>query len=116
MNILAKLENEWQELLNYEGIILLNCWAHWCSDSQDIIPLIDQLAENYKDCIKVIKINIDESPKIAHSLGILGINSIPITFIFKCGNLVGEVTGMAPYEAFCRAVNTHLHAENSVVH
>jgi thioredoxin 1 len=114
MSILAKLEHEWHELLGYEGVLLLNCWAHWCVDSQDIIPLIDQLTEKYKDRIKVIKLNIDENPKVAHTLGLLGINSIPITFIFKCGKLVGEVAGMAPYEAFCGAINSHLHDGNSM--
>ena len=114
MNILAKLEHEWHELLGYEGITLLNCWADWCVDSQDIIPLIDQLAEKYKDRIKVIKLNIDENPKMAHALGLLGINSIPITFIFKCGTLVGEVTGVAPYEAFCGAISRHLSTGHSL--
>jgi thioredoxin 1 len=114
MSILAKLEHEWHELLDHEGILLLNCWAHWCVDSRDIIPLIDQLAEKYKDRIKVIKINIDENPKMAHTLGLIGINSLPITFIFKCGKLVGEVSGAAPYEVFCSAISSHLHNGNSM--
>jgi thioredoxin 1 len=114
MNIPAKLERDWHELLRYEGIILLNCWAHWCADSQDIIPVIDQLAEKYKDHVKVIKINIDENPKIAHTLGLIGINSLPITFIFKCGKLVGKVAGLAPYEAFCCAITSHLYNGNSI--
>jgi thioredoxin 1 len=116
MNILAKLGHEWHELLNYEGLVLINCYAHWCAHSRDIIPVIDQLAEKYQDCIKVIKLNIDENPEMAHNLGILGINSIPITFIFKYGKLVGEIAGMAPYEAFCSAISSHLHTGNSVGH
>ncbi len=112
MSTLAKLEHEWHELLSYKGLVLINCYAHWCAQSQDIIPLVDQLAEKYKDRIKVIKLNIDENPKVAHNLGLLGINSIPITFIFKCGKLVGEVAGMAPYEAFCGAISNHLRNEN----
>jgi thioredoxin 1 len=114
MRISAKLEYEWPELLGYEGMVLLYCWAHWCVDSQDIMPLIDQLTEKYRDHIKVFKINIDENPKIAHTLGLIGINSIPIAFIFKEGKLVGKVTGMAPYEAFCGAVISHLGNGNSV--
>jgi thioredoxin 1 len=109
MNTLAELEHEWYELLSYEGLVLINCYAHWCVHSQAIIPLIDQLNERYKDHIKVIKLNIDENPKVAYNLGILGINSIPITFIFKFGKLVGEVAGTAPYEAFCNAISSHLH-------
>lgn len=108
MNILAKLEHEWHELLGYEGITLLNCWADWCVDSQDIIPLIDQLAEKYKDRIKVIKLNIDENPKMAHALGLLGINSIPITFIFKGGELAEKITGVVPYKKFTEAIDKHL--------
>lgn len=114
MSILANLEHEWHELLGHEELVLLNCWAHWCADSWDTIPLIDQLAEKYRDHIKVIKLNVDENPKIAYNLGIIGINSLPITFIFKWGKLVGEVAGMAPYEAFCSAINSHLRNGNSM--
>jgi thioredoxin 1 len=73
-----------------------------------INPLIDQLYEEYKDYIKLVKIDIDENPKIASKLGLLGINSVPITFIFKGGELVEKITGVVPYEKFAEAVDKHL--------
>jgi thioredoxin 1 len=73
-----------------------------------ISPLIDQLYEEYKDYIKLVRIDIDENPKIASKLGLLGINSVPITFIFKGGKLVEKIMGVVPYKKFAEAVDKHL--------
>jgi thioredoxin 1 len=73
-----------------------------------ISPLIDQLHEEYKDYVKLVKIDIDENPKIASKLGLLGINSVPITFIFKGGELAEKITGVVPYKKFTEAIDKHL--------
>lgn len=108
------VNNEWQEIYTHKGLTVVNCWASWCAKSQNIIPLVDKLADEYKDRIKVIKLNIDENPTMASELGLLGINSLPVTFIFKSGKLVGTVAGMAPYEAFREAIRKHLKEDRSV--
>ncbi len=100
--------NELQALLNYPGLTVINCWANWCVECHMISPLIDQLDEEYKDSIKLVRIDIDESTEIASSLGLIGINSVPVTFIFKSGELVEKIMGIAPYEAFRSAINKHL--------
>lgn len=89
MNTPVDLVNsEWQDIYTYQGLVLVNCWADWCVRSRNIIPLIDRLTDEYEDRIKVIKLNIDEDPTMASKLGLLGINSIPVTFIFKAGKEV----------------------------
>jgi thioredoxin 1 len=95
-------------LLNYPKPVVIYCWANWCVRCHMISPLIDQLSEEYKDYIKLIRIDIDENPKIASKLGLLGINSVPATFIFKGGELVEKITGSVPYEKFAEAVVKHL--------
>ncbi len=103
--------NERHKLFTYQRPVVIYCWAHWCTDCHTVSPLIDQLAEEYRGYIKVIKLNIDEKSKIASKLGILGVNSIPIMFIFKGGKLVEKIAGIAPYELFCSAIRKHLSDE-----
>jgi thioredoxin 1 len=100
--------DELQTLLNYPGPVVIYCWANWCIRCHRISPLIDQLHEEYKDNIKLVRIDIDENPKIATKLGLLGINSIPVAFIFKGGELAEKITGTVPYEKFAEAVDKHL--------
>lgn len=100
--------NEWHKLFTYQRPVLVYCWAHWCVHCHTVSPLIDQLAEEYKSYIKVIKINIDEKPKIASKFGLLGINSIPITFIFNGGKIVEKIAGIVPYETLRSAISKYL--------
>jgi thioredoxin 1 len=95
-------------LLAFPGLVVINCWASWSVSCHTITPLIDRLYERYKDRIKLVKIDIDENPKMARELGLLGVNSIPVTFIFKNGELTEKITGAAPYEKFAEAVDKHL--------
>ena len=109
MSISARPQNdELHNLLDYPGPVVISCWADWCVRSHMISPLIDQLHEEYKDYIKLVRIDIDKNPEIASKLGLLGINSIPITFIFKGGELAEKITGVVPYKKFTEAVDKHL--------
>jgi thioredoxin 1 len=100
--------NERHKLSTHQRLVVLYCWAHWCADCHIVSSLIDQLAEEYKGRIKVIKLNVDEKPKTASKFGILGVNSIPITFIFKGGKPVEKIAGPAPYESFRSAISKYL--------
>jgi thioredoxin 1 len=101
-------KNELHALLNYPGPVVIYCWANWCVRCHMMSPLIDQLSKEYKDYIKLIRIDIDKNPKIASKLGLLGINSIPIAFVFKGGELAEKITGSVPYEKFAEAIDKHL--------
>jgi thioredoxin 1 len=100
--------NELESLLDYPGLVVINCWASWCVQCHMISPLIDRLSEEYKDYIKLVRIDIDENPEMASKLGLLGINSVPVTFVFKGGELVEKIMGIVPYEKFAEAVDKHL--------
>jgi thioredoxin 1 len=100
--------DELQTLLNYPGPVVIYCWANWCIRCHMISPLIDKLSKEYKDYIKLVRIDIDENPEIASKLGLLGINSIPVAFIFKGGELAEKITGTVPYEKFAEAVDKNL--------
>jgi thioredoxin 1 len=108
------VNSEWQEIYTHQGLVLVYCWAHWCIRSQNLIPLLDRLTEEHEDCIKVIMLNIDEDPKTASELGLLGINSIPVTFIFKAGKCLDKILGNTSYETFRATIRKYLTNDRSV--
>jgi thioredoxin 1 len=65
----------------------------WCGPCKQIAPLIDQLADEYVDKVKVTHLDIDESPGIASKYGIRG---VPTLMVFKGGELVAQHVGAAP--------------------
>lgn len=81
-----------QEVLQAEGPVLVDYWAEWCGPCKMIAPVLDELAEQYGDKIKIAKLNIDENPDTAPQYGIRG---IPTLMIFKDGEVAGTKVGAA---------------------
>jgi thioredoxin 1 len=62
--------------------VLVDFWATWCGPCQMAGPVIDELAEEYKDKVKVGKVNVDENPETASKFGVM---SIPTVIVFLDG-------------------------------
>ncbi|UCE23038.1 MAG: thioredoxin, partial [Candidatus Aminicenantes bacterium] len=69
-----------EEVLKSELPVLVDFWAVWCAPCHMIAPSVENLAQSYKDKMKVVKINVDENPKTPANYGIL---SIPTLLLFK---------------------------------
>jgi len=92
------------EVLKSETPVLVDFWAEWCAPCRAIAPIVKDLAEQYDGKIKVVKINIDESPLTP---GNYGIRSIPTVLAFKDGQVVSQLTGARPkgdFEEFVTGV------------
>ncbi len=85
------------EVLKSETPVLVDFWAEWCAPCRAIAPIVKELAEEYGEKIKVVKINIDDSPQTP---GSYGIRSIPTVLAFKDGQVVNQLTGVRPKADF----------------
>ncbi|MGH9223727.1 MAG: thioredoxin [Acidimicrobiales bacterium] len=73
--------------------IVVDFWAEWCGPCRAVSPVLDQIADERADELRVVKVNIDEEPDLAHRYGIL---SIPTIVLFKGGEPAAAAVGAQP--------------------
>ena len=84
-----------REVLAADTSVLVDCWAPWCAPCRKLSPIIEELASDYANGVKVAKLNVDENPVTASQYGI---HSIPTMLLFKDGKLVHRLVGDLPKE------------------
>lgn len=70
--------------------VLLDFWAPWCGPCRAVGPIIDELAKEYEDKVRVLKMNVDENPATPTKFGI---RAIPTLVLFKNGETLEQITG-----------------------
>ena len=83
-----------KEIIENDGITVLDFWAPWCGPCKVLGPIIDELAENNID-IQVGKLNIDDN---GTSAALFGIRSIPTVIFFKDGKKIEQRSGVLPLD------------------
>lgn len=92
MSVKSIKENEFDiEVINSDKPVLIDFWAEWCGPCKEISPILEEISDEMKDTVKVVKMNIDENPNIPNKYGI---QSIPTMIIFKKGEPISTKVGV----------------------
>ncbi len=89
------------EILNSDKPVIVDFWAEWCAPCKQIAPTLKELADEYGDRVKVVKMDIDSNPKTP---GDYGIRAIPTILSFKDGKVVEQLQGARPKKDFEEAI------------
>ena len=85
--------------------VLVDFWAEWCGPCRMIAPTVEALASDYDGKMTVGKLNVDDNPAIA---GQFGVRSIPTLLLFKGGEVVESVVGVADKPRLQAIIEKHL--------
>ncbi|TWP27643.1 thioredoxin [Apibacter muscae] len=89
------------EVIDSNEPVLVDFWAEWCGPCRSLSPVIDELSEEFKGKLKVVKIDIDANQNTPVEYGI---RNIPTLLFFKDGQLVEKVVGAQPKEALVEKI------------
>ena len=90
------------DVLNSSVPAVVDFWAPWCGPCRIMNPIVSQIAEDYGDAIAVGKLNVDEANAIAQQYNI---SSIPTLIIFRDGEEIDRISGLATKETIVQRLN-----------
>lgn len=94
-----------REVLASPSPVLLMMWAPWCAYCRMLDPVIDRIAAEHNDRLKVAKLNVDNNPAVCTQYAIQG---VPTILMFKNGNLINKMVGVLSKEEIERQLTTVL--------
>lgn len=99
--IMLNDENFESEVINSNKPVLVDFWAEWCAPCRIIAPIVDEIASEFSDQLKVGKVDVDGNPQVSMNYGI---RSIPTLLIFKDGKPVEQLIGAVAKETILEKV------------
>lgn len=97
-------DNFAEEIESARGLAMVDFWAEWCGPCRMVAPVVEELAEEYADTLKVGKLDVDANPATAQRFNV---RSIPSILFFKDGELVDAVVGALPKSSLEQKILQH---------
>ncbi len=94
-----------REVLASPSPVLLMMWAPWCAYCRMLHPIIEHIAAEYKDRLKVARLNVDENPAVSSQYAVQG---VPTILMFRDGKLINKMVGVLSKEEIERRIKVVL--------
>ena len=91
-----------EEVLESKEKVLVDFWAPWCGPCRMMSPIIDEIAEEQGDNVKVVKVNLDENINLAEKYEVM---SIPTIMVFNNGQIIKTFIGVTAKEQIIESLN-----------
>ncbi len=90
-----------REVIKSDKKVIVDFWAEWCGPCRMVAPVVEDIAKEYSEDVKVAKLNVDENQSTASRYGIM---SIPTMLVFENGKVQDKLVGYMPKEKLARKV------------
>lgn len=94
-----------KEVVDSNGVVLVDFWAAWCGPCKMIAPIMEELATEYKGKAVIGKLDVDTNPETSMEFGV---RSIPTVLVFKDGKLAKTQVGAAPKQQYINVIEEQL--------
>ncbi|MEE4299322.1 MAG: thioredoxin TrxA [Pseudomonadales bacterium] len=94
-----------EDVLKSERPVLVDYWAEWCGPCKMIAPILDEIAEEYGEKVKICKVNVDENQETAARYAVRG---IPTLMLFKNGDVEATKVGALNKSQLAAFLDSHL--------
>lgn len=100
--IILTKDNFEEEVLNYNGKVLVDFWAPWCGPCKMIAPVVEEIANEFAGKIKVGKVNVDDEAELSIGYQVV---SIPTLLVFENGKIINKSVGYTGKDELIELLN-----------
>jgi len=102
MAVVVTSQNFQSEVLDYQGLALVDFWASWCGPCQMLSPIIEEIATEYQNKVKVVKVDTDQDSDLANKYNV---SSLPTVIFFDHGQVKATIIGFKQKQEYLSIIN-----------